>query len=163
MVELGLEPKSFHYGNISWYSPLLDKRPGREQTPWSLSHRLHFPAQHVEAWTPGGEREFIKPSLCFPVTSHSCGASRTSSHRPSGHGTAMGCSYMHPVGRKTLVPLRQPCPCMLTLRTLNNYLIAYASLSSHCTQRQNVLVMNSYAMLSRITGPVCHPLPLFSK
>lgn len=40
------------------HSPLPGKKPGQELTPWSPSHRLHFPAQRVAAGTPGEEGEW---------------------------------------------------------------------------------------------------------
>ena len=44
--------------SVAKYSPLPGKKPGQELTPWSPSHRLHFPAQHVAAGTPVEEGEW---------------------------------------------------------------------------------------------------------
>lgn len=86
--------------SVPKYSPLPSKKPGRELTPWSPGHTLHFPAQHVAVGTPGGGRRMRKEqsiSIHFHLPYTHVGlhtASHSSSEEADGSDNLMDPHFM---------------------------------------------------------------------
>lgn len=126
--------------SVPKYSPLPGKKPGREQTPWSPSRRLHFPARHVAAGTPGDEGRWeisrsVSPRVCLPYThaelhTHPLAdlhrGQRTDDRvgprsiaRTSAEGICLAelrARHAHPVGGRALPPLCYAVPSKATLQ-----------------------------------------------